>query len=393
MKRILAILAAVSFALVAFSVGDMVIVEKGTFKMGALRGDGMNFESPIHEVTFTNNFLMGKYEVTFDEYDVFCKETGRSGPDDEGWGRDRRPVINVSWHDAIAYCNWLSRKENLPVAYDSNGNLLDRNGEITADTRNVSGYRLPTEAEWEFAARGGIKSSGFEYSGSDDLEEVAWFDSNSEGKTHEVGQKLPNELGLHDMSGNVWEWCSDIFDEYPGEAQINPYRTNGFGGPVMRGGSWEYGAVEARVAYRDCGSEFAISSGLGLRICRTVLDSEDAATLPDEGIVLLFPKDNEVLKGFPRLMELKWSPVNLPEGTVYHLEIQYCWKFSNDTQDPNFFGIWVEGNYAPWISLTGLTSTVLDNEFIGSQPGRWRVGYKDEAGTLIWTDWRYFRFY
>ena len=161
----------------------------------------------------------------------------------------------------------------------------------------------------------------------------------------------------------------------------------------MRGGSWEYGTVEARVAFRDCGSEFARSSGLGLRICRTVLDSEDTSTLPDKGIVLLFPKDNEVLKGFPRLMELKWSPVNLPEGTVYHLEIQYCWKFSNDTQDPNFFGIWVEGNYAPWISLTGLTSTVLDNEFIGSQPGRWRVGYKDEAGTLIWTDWRYFRFY
>ena len=393
MKRILTFLFAAIFAFMAFSVSDMVLVEKGTFQMGGLWGDGANFESPVHEVTFTNDLLIGKYEVTFDEYDAFCEETGRTKPGDEGWGRVSRPVINVSWHDAIAYCNWLSQKETLPFAYDSNGNLLDKNGEITVDTRNVAGYRLPTEAEWEFAARGGTKSSGFEYAGSNSLEEVGWFDSNSEGMTHEVGQKLPNDLGLYDMSGNVWEWCSDMFDEYPDSPQINPYKTIGFGGPVMRGGSWEYEARSAWVASRDCGSEFAKSNGLGFRICRTIPDPADTAAFPDKGIVLLLPEDKAVFENFPRLMKFEWLPVNLPEGTTYQIEIEYCWKFSNSIDEPEFFGIWAEGNYSPWISRSGLTATVLDHEFIGSQPGRWRVGYKDESGEIKWTDWRYFRFH
>jgi len=120
----LCILLLVTFAL--GRIGQLVLVEKGRFTMGDTWGDGYDNEKPTHQVTFTYDFYIGKYEVTFDEYDAFCEATSRSKPDDEGWGRGNRPVINVSWNDAIAYCNWLSDIEGLSKAYDSRGNLLDK---------------------------------------------------------------------------------------------------------------------------------------------------------------------------------------------------------------------------------------------------------------------------
>ena len=133
----------------------MVFVEGGTFDMGS---DQLEDEKPVHKVTL-RSFMIGKYEVTFTEYDAYCQATGNSRPSDWNWGRGNRPVINVSWYDAVAYCNWRSQKEGLTSCYAINGTNVTYNA-------GANGYRLPTEAEWECAARGGNKSRGYTYSGS-----------------------------------------------------------------------------------------------------------------------------------------------------------------------------------------------------------------------------------
>ncbi|MDK2951471.1 MAG: hypothetical protein PWQ77_1136 [Kosmotogales bacterium] len=245
---------------------EVVFVQGGTFRMGSTSGD--DDEKPAHKVILDYNFMMGKYEVTFDEYDEYCSETGKSKPDDEGLGRGKRPVINVSWYDAIKYCNWLSENENLPAAYNENGKFLDMYGDITYDITEVAGYRLPTEAEWEYAARGGNETQNNEYSGSNDIDEVAWYDGNSGNRTHEVGTKKPNGLGIFDMSGNVWEWCSGWHENYSNTEELNPVGFSGGSGCVFRGGSWGFNGNHCRVAYR--GHSLPSNSGncLGFRVCR-----------------------------------------------------------------------------------------------------------------------------
>ncbi|WP_289058801.1 formylglycine-generating enzyme family protein [uncultured Mesotoga sp.] len=248
---------------------ELIYVKGGSFIMGDTWGDGFSDEKPTHKVELTYDFYVGKYPVTFDEYDRYCGETGSTKPSDSGWGRGRRPVINVSWNDAIEYCNWLSEKEGLPIAYYGDGSLLDENRRETEDITRVKGYRLLTEAEWEYAARGGKKSMGYKYSGSNSPDSVAWYDSNSGRKTHEVGQKKRNELGLYDMSGNVWEWCSDWYGSYSSSAPTNPYNNSG-SGRVIRGGSWVNDAADVRVADRVYNSPASTGYDLGFRIARTV---------------------------------------------------------------------------------------------------------------------------
>jgi formylglycine-generating enzyme required for sulfatase activity len=199
----------------------MVLVRGGTFQMGS--NDGGSDEKPVHSVT-VDDFYISKYEVTFAQYDKFCEATNRKQPDDEGWGHGNRPVINVSWHDAVAYCKW-------------------------------AGGRLPTEVEWEYAARGGNKSRGYKYAGSNDIDKVAWQsgdDWGSLGSTKPVGQKQPNELGLYDMSGNVWEWCSDWYGEnyYKQSPSSNPKGPSSGKYRVLRGGSWYYVSWLCRAANR-----------------------------------------------------------------------------------------------------------------------------------------------
>ncbi|MEZ4963741.1 MAG: SUMF1/EgtB/PvdO family nonheme iron enzyme [Saprospiraceae bacterium] len=219
---------------------DMVRVKGGTFKMGSETGG--DDEKPVHEVALSD-FYIGRYEVTFEEYDRFCDATGRGKPEDEDWGRGTRPVINVSWFDAVAYCNWLSKQEGFEPAYaisNTSATLLP----------GAKGYRLPTEAEWEYAARGGKKSRGEEYSGSNEVDDVAWYDGNSGGKTHPVGGKKENELGIFDLSGNVEEWCYDWYGDYPSGRSDNPHGPKNGSLRVLRGGGYFYDAQYCRAACR-----------------------------------------------------------------------------------------------------------------------------------------------
>ncbi|MCE5286081.1 MAG: SUMF1/EgtB/PvdO family nonheme iron enzyme [Pelosinus sp.] len=240
---------------------DMVLVEGGTFRMGDTMGDGFKLERPIHNVT-VRSFYIGKNEVTFNEYDTFCEATGRSKPSDQRWGRGERPVIHVSWYDAIDYCNWRSRMEGLQLAYIRSGN------NVTCDF-NANGYRLPTEAEWEYAARGGQQCGSYKYSGSNNPDDVAWSWGNSGQMTHPVGQKGSNELGIYDMSGNVWEWCWDWYGDYSSSEADNPQGASAGAKRVYRGGSWFYDVRNVRVSYRCSYDPANSDSNIGFRLTRT----------------------------------------------------------------------------------------------------------------------------
>jgi formylglycine-generating enzyme required for sulfatase activity len=216
-----------------------VPVEGGTFAMASEN------EKAVHHVTLSD-FYIGKYQVTQEEYSAVIG----SNPSAFATGSDaqRRPVEQVSWYDAVAFCNQLSEKETLARVYTISGTS------VTADfSRN--GYRLPTEAEWEYAARGGKHSRGHRYSGSNDTVQVAWYEANSRKTTHAVGTKAANELGLYDMSGNVWEWCNDWYDfgSY-GISQGDPMGASSGSNRVKRGGSWVNNADVCRSTFRNRGN-------------------------------------------------------------------------------------------------------------------------------------------
>jgi formylglycine-generating enzyme required for sulfatase activity len=216
-----------------------VRVEGGTFQMGNNSGD--SDERPAHTVT-VSSFSMSNYPVT--QWEWF-KVMGTNPTDGEG---DNYPVYNVSWHDAMEYCNRRNQKEGLTPA---------------------NGYRLPTEAEWEYAARGGNKGDmSYEYSGSNNVGAVAWYSDNSGGRIHPVGAKLPNALGLYDMSGNIWEWCSDWYGAYPSEPQHDPAGASSGSNRVRRGGGWDQPAQHARSTRRYRYSPTYRNNHLGFRLVR-----------------------------------------------------------------------------------------------------------------------------
>ena len=240
----------------------MVLVKGGTYQIGDANGE--SDEEPLHPVTLSD-FLTAKYPLTFEEYDAFCEATGRKLPKDSGWGRGKRPAINVSWFDAIDYCNWRSQEEGLSPVYQVNKEQVNPNWQ-------ANGYRLPTGAEWEYAARGGQQSQGFIYAGSNNLDEVAWYDDNSGGKTHLVGLKKANELGIYDMSGNVLEWCWDWYAYVPNDTH-NPQGPNTGTFRVNRGGSWLFVDICAQVRYRSdmCDDPNDCRNDIGFRLARAAL--------------------------------------------------------------------------------------------------------------------------
>ena len=255
---------------------NMVEVKGGSFQMGDTCGQGHGDEKPIHTVAFSYDFAIAQHEVTFSEFDAYCISEKEPRPKDEGWGRGRRPVINVSWKEAIAYCNWLSQRDGLAPAYNEEGQLLDIGGKETSEISRVEGYRLPTESEWEFAARGGaLAKEDFSFSGSNSMDEVGWYEGNSRGKTQLVESKKANALGIFDMSGNVYEWCHDFWGNYLRDKQDNPIGP--LAGPfrVIRGGSWYYFLDFSRVSARSYAAAGARDCDLGFRVAQTLVEGDE----------------------------------------------------------------------------------------------------------------------
>jgi formylglycine-generating enzyme required for sulfatase activity len=252
---------------------EMIAVKSGTFTMGATSEQGSDADSderPTHSVALSDYYI-GKYEVTVAQFREFINETNyRTDADKDGgsyiwngssWEKrngvnwkcdasgkmrgsweDNHPVIHVSWNDAKAYCEWLSRKTG-------------------------QSFRLPTEAEWEYAARGGNKSRGYKYSGGSNINDVAWYTSTTnDSGTKPVGTKSPNELGIYDMSGNVWEWCQDWYGDYSSGSQYNPSGPSSGSYRVLRGGSWSHDAKYCRVSDRSYSTPDLRSRYLGFRV-------------------------------------------------------------------------------------------------------------------------------
>jgi formylglycine-generating enzyme required for sulfatase activity len=205
---------------------DLVLVQGGTFEMGSNEGINYADEKPTHSVT-VSSFYIARQLVTQVQWQAVMGNNPSTNQ------CDSCPVENISWNDAQAYCQKQSR--------------------LTGRT-----YRLPTEAEWEYAARGGNQGHGYTYSGSNNIDEVGWNNDISGGKSYPVSQKQPNELGLYDMTGNVWEWCSDWYDKdyydkeyYSGNPSQNPQGPSTGSYRVMRGGSWANSPDNCRVARRN----------------------------------------------------------------------------------------------------------------------------------------------
>ena len=281
---------------------SMIEIRAGTFEMGNTRNDqeGWLDEYPVHEVSITYDYEIGKYEVTNLQFLGFLNDAhvSRDGflnvykiidmgnqncefEYEAGYfrlkpkykGKENYPVILVTWWGAIEYCNWLSKENGLDKAYKDDGSLVDY--------PDNNGYRLPTEAEWEYAAQGGNSSlTDYRYAGSNRIDEVAWHFGNSknnefpiwEGRgTHPTGKKAANEKGIFDMSGNLSEWCYDWYTIYPDTAQINPIKDNPeyFSSRITRGGDWGYFEDLCRPVSRDKAEPDVGSILVGFRIVRS----------------------------------------------------------------------------------------------------------------------------
>lgn len=243
--------------------GLMIYVEGGQFAMGS--NDEYENRKPLHKVS-VSSYFMGKYEVTHSQYVAFLNEKGNRLEGGKTWCEEKMlnsqshvlwkngiyyveesfeqyPMVYVTWYGARAYCRWLSEK--------------------TGHT-----FRLPTEAEWEFAARGGLEAQGGAYAGSDDLDQVGWYKGNSMGNTHPVGTQLGNEIALHDMSGNVSEWCEDWYERYKWDFQQDPKGPESGNNRVLRGGAKKHDFNNCHVAARSSIIPNYSTASIGFRVVR-----------------------------------------------------------------------------------------------------------------------------
>lgn len=245
----------------------IIDVQGGTFTM---KDDSAKCEVRV------DSYKMAETETTVWQYFLYLKanrEKPYNTPSWQYWGNN--PMIYVSWYDAVEYCNWVSQRRGKSEAYTIDKTRKDPNNTNRSDdvkwivktNEQAQGYRLPTEAEWEYAARGGTHQSTFEYSGSDDIEEVAWHSANSSSRTQPVKRLKPNALGLYDMSGNVWEWCNNWYvdkynissSKYWNSPEKGSYRS-------LRGGSWDDGRYYSGVSYRNGSVAYDHRFNFGFRI-------------------------------------------------------------------------------------------------------------------------------
>jgi len=262
---------------------DFVLIPAGTFQMGSEKGFDDN--KPVHEVTITKSFYMGKYEVTQAEYEKYCNYGGSSPSSTYGVG-DNYPAYYVSWYDALVYCNKRSMAEGLTPCYSIKGSTDPKDWGAAPTSSNstwdaaicnfeANGYRLPTEAEWEYAARAGDNTvDRLTYSGTSNvnsLGEYAWYDSSVNSAMHKVGTKLQNAYGLYDMSGNVFEWCwnwgTNRYDTVK-EGGRDPTGSSAGSYRVLRGGNWVSGSFKCAVSYRSSSSPYVRDSVIGFRVVR-----------------------------------------------------------------------------------------------------------------------------
>ncbi len=251
-------------------------IPSGRFYMGSHDSDEYlrNNESPQHKVLMTHNLFVGVYQVTQADF----KQVMEYNPS-VSTENDACPVDSVTWFSALEFCNKMSDLEELPHYYELNGIKRRSNGSIErarVTTLGGEGYRLPTEAEWEYACRAGSISPWCFGDQVMDVGEYAWYYDNSGMETHPVGEKKPNAWGLCDFHGNIMEWCHDWYDEY--YYQQRPDEEEDPAGPedgiakVLRGGAWQFGAEATRCAYRNSSSPDTASSVIGLRVCRNATD-------------------------------------------------------------------------------------------------------------------------
>lgn len=242
-----------------------VFVAAGNFEMGCVDA-AFPDEGPVHMVS-VDSFYICKNEVLYEDYLAFCRYAGNPDPE----GTAGFPATNLTWENAVMYCNWLSGMEGMEQCYTLTREK-DRFSVVCDFKKN--GYRLPTEAEWEYAARGGVRNKSFKYSGSNDPFKIGWFSENSKNTAQKSGQLEPNELGLYDMSGNVAEWCWDYYDKsyYSKSPKQDPTGPDKGTSRVYRGGSRKNKLGDLENAKRFSLDQIQKDMYVGFRLVRTRLN-------------------------------------------------------------------------------------------------------------------------